>query len=289
MTELPSMPLFVDAFDSDTGHLSLEEDGAYNRLLRLCWKTADCSVPDDPSWIARKLRLTPVDFERVVVPIIAEFFTRESGRIFQKRQRKEFAYVREKRTRLQEAGQKGGKAKSLKLNETASSDALAMDAKAPTPTPTPTLHLDNQTDSSEVVDSPAALSQAKRAPSKGTRLDPNWALPKPWGDWALAEFPHLTADNVRLLAEDFRDYWHSKSGKDATKVDWQATWRNSVRMKQDRFATRSRAGPVPKSNGLSSIKDRIRKDIENGEGQGGEGDSDRGPVGRLPLLAGPNH
>lgn len=27
----------------------------------------------------------------------------------------------------------------------------------------------------------------------------------------------------------FRDYWISKSGKDATKLDWLATWRNWLR------------------------------------------------------------
>lgn len=132
------MPLFVDAFDSDTGHLSLEEDGAYNRLLRLCWKTADCSVPNDPAWIARKMRLTDEAFARIVGPIINEFFEIEKGRIFQKRQRKEFAFVRDRRARLAEAGKKGGDAKSLKEKDTTTGEAMAKPANPPTPTPTPT-------------------------------------------------------------------------------------------------------------------------------------------------------
>lgn len=34
---------------------------------------------------------------------------------------------------------------------------------------------------------------------------------------------------VRTEAAKFADYWHGKSGKDATKVDWEATWRNWCR------------------------------------------------------------
>ena len=56
----------------------------------------------------------------------------------------------------------------------------------------------------------------------------DWELPKTWGDWALAKYPHWTADIVRSIAAKFRNYWVAKSGKDATKLDWQATWENWV-------------------------------------------------------------
>ncbi len=67
------------------------------------------------------------------------------------------------------------------------------------------------------------------SPSKGTRLPKPWALPKSWGEWALGDSPHWTPDIVRRLAEGFADHWHSKAGKDATKTDWEATWRNWCR------------------------------------------------------------
>lgn len=37
--------------------------------------------------------------------------------------------------------------------------------------------------------------------------------------------------NGRATAElaKFRDFWTAKTGADATKADWQATWRNWVR------------------------------------------------------------
>lgn len=57
----------------------------------------------------------------------------------------------------------------------------------------------------------------------------DWRLPGDCADWALQERPDWTADDVRRSADKFRDYWTAKSGKDATKVDWAATWRNWVR------------------------------------------------------------
>jgi len=38
-----------------------------------------------------------------------------------------------------------------------------------------------------------------------------------------------TEDTVRLEAEKFADHWHAKTGQNATKADWQATWRNWCR------------------------------------------------------------
>lgn len=67
----------------------------------------------------------------------------------------------------------------------------------------------------------------KAAPDTGTRLDKAWVLPKSWGEWALERYPHWTPDQVRSIAESFRDHWSAKpDGRDARKVDWLATWRN---------------------------------------------------------------
>jgi hypothetical protein len=68
------------------------------------------------------------------------------------------------------------------------------------------------------------------APStRGSRLQPDWTLPKAWGDWAMAEYPLWTPEKVRREAAGFRDHWCAKAGKDASKVDWQATWRQWCR------------------------------------------------------------
>lgn len=76
---------------------------------------------------------------------------------------------------------------------------------------------------------PPAPAAAAPATTRGTRLTAAWKLPKAWGDWALDEFAQWSADKVRLEGEKFRDHWVAKTGKDATKTDWLATWRNWCR------------------------------------------------------------
>ncbi len=76
---------------------------------------------------------------------------------------------------------------------------------------------------------PAVPAVLKKTPSKGVRLPADWFLPKAWGEWALAERPDWSAEDVRQCSLRFADFWHAKGGKDAVKLDWLATWRNWVR------------------------------------------------------------
>lgn len=78
---LPYFNLYPSDFEAKTSHLTLEEDGAYNRLLRLCWMTPGCSLPDDDAWIMRRMRVDAETYERVVRVVLDEFFTRENGRV----------------------------------------------------------------------------------------------------------------------------------------------------------------------------------------------------------------
>jgi uncharacterized protein YdaU (DUF1376 family) len=54
---LPYFPMYPSDFEAKTSHLTLLEDGAYNRLLRLCWMTPGCSIPADEAWIMRRKTL----------------------------------------------------------------------------------------------------------------------------------------------------------------------------------------------------------------------------------------
>lgn len=42
----------------------------------------------------------------------------------------------------------------------------------------------------------------------------------------MEKYPHWTRDTVLAIAGKFRNHWVAKSGKDATKIDWYATWQN---------------------------------------------------------------
>lgn len=64
------------------------------------------------------------------------------------------------------------------------------------------------------------------ASPKGTRIPSDWQLTPELAQWATTERPGFP---VMAEAAKFRDYWTAKTGKDATKTDWDATWRNWVR------------------------------------------------------------
>lgn len=72
-------------------------------------------------------------------------------------------------------------------------------------------------------------SHSEKTAKRPTRLKTDWKLPKPWGQWAMEKFPQLTEDDVRLQAENFRDYWIALPGQRGVKLDWYATWRNWIR------------------------------------------------------------
>ena len=108
---LPYFPLYPADFEAKTSHLALEEDGAYNRLMRLMWLSPGCSLPDDDAWVMRRMRVDEATFNRIVAPIIAEFCKRVGGRIFSPRLREEFEKADETYKRRSEAGKKGGRQK----------------------------------------------------------------------------------------------------------------------------------------------------------------------------------
>lgn len=76
----------------------------------------------------------------------------------------------------------------------------------------------------------AAIGAAE-APTttRGTRLPEEWILPIAWGEWALTEPGGWTVEAITTESLKFHDFWVAKAGKDATKLDWMATWRNWVR------------------------------------------------------------
>lgn len=117
--------------------------------------------------------------------------------------------------------------------EAGTGQGTGAELKTPAATPAP---------SPAATTAPAAEAAAKR----GCRIPAEWLLPKAWGEWALEKHPHWTADTVRAIAKKFHNYWKAKSGKDATKLDWMATWENWC----DSDITQ-RENPPPKSAGAA--------------------------------------
>ena len=80
---------------------------------------------------------------------------------------------------------------------------------------------------SNAIDTEADTDTDKKQNSKrGSRLANDWFLPNEWEYWANKERPDL---NAMQVADQFKDFWCAKPGKDGVKLDWAATWRNWVR------------------------------------------------------------
>ena len=148
---LPYFPMYPTDFEAKTSHLTLEEDGAYNRLLRLCWMTPDCSLPDDDAWILRRMRVDKDTFERVVLVVLNEFFVRSNGRLSNGRLAREFATSNAAHSKRVSAGKKGGDAKALKTLAAAPSNAVAKPCQ---PEPEPEPYIKKDTSVSSVVSLP---------------------------------------------------------------------------------------------------------------------------------------
>lgn len=66
----------------------------------------------------------------------------------------------------------------------------------------------------------------KHGTPRATRLPDGWTPHTDLIAQMRAECPHV---DVEAEHRKFTDYWRAKSGKDATKLDWSATWRNWIR------------------------------------------------------------
>lgn len=78
----------------------------------------------------------------------------------------------------------------------------------------------------DIITPPAAPPKKKKT---GSRLSDEWKPDKTHWDAAIEINPSFTREWFVETAHKFKDYWIAKSGKDATKIDWLATWRNWVR------------------------------------------------------------
>ncbi len=75
--------------------------------------------------------------------------------------------------------------------------------------------------------------------ARATRLPEDWQPSESERAYAIQH-----GVKPELAAEEFRNYWHARSGKDATKLDWSAVFRNRVlALEEDgKFMLRSPVG-----------------------------------------------
>jgi hypothetical protein len=83
----------------------------------------------------------------------------------------------------------------------------------------------------------------KRGATRGTRIPDDFTVTPEMVEWARQRVPQVDG---RLETEKFINHWHSKTGRDATKLDWAATWRNWMLIAAERVP--ARASPSSSKN-----------------------------------------
>lgn len=78
MSDYPPLPLFTDAFISDTAHFSGRETGAYLLLLIAAWRSPDCRLIDDDDKLAGHARLGRPAWLKIK-PVVMSFWSLSDG------------------------------------------------------------------------------------------------------------------------------------------------------------------------------------------------------------------
>lgn len=223
------MPLYIADYLADTVHLTAAEHGAYLLLIMRYWQ--DGGLPTDERLIARYSRLTPDQWGESRDVLAALFddgwkHHRIDGEL----------------ARAEEIVTKRKAAASSRYNKRPASEEHVQSkstyVRVP-PSPSPT-----EADASVAAEVAAAPKDAPASGRKGTRLPADWEPSAKNEQDALELGLPLLAQAIE--ARKFRDYWLGKSGRDATKVDWDATWRLWVtRACEQRGATKPPASIAP--------------------------------------------
>lgn len=90
----------------------------------------------------------------------------------------------------------------------------------------------------EKDNNPPHASRASPPRKRGTRLPDSFGITPALASWARQNTPDV---NARAETERFRDYWRAKAGRDACKLDWDATWRNWMRRAAEQQVPRRRS------------------------------------------------
>lgn len=153
------------------------------------------------------------------------------------------ADIEARRERNRTNGQKGGLAKAKRgakrVGKPATSDSVSENVAEK---------------EEEKHNSTTAYAVVERARKRAHRLPDNWLPDETVIKQMSVEHPHV---DLRAEHAKFVDYWQAKSGSNATKHDWNATWRNWIR----RAAENHTPAPVLRAVG-STVDDKVNGWLE---------------------------
>jgi len=215
---LPYFCYFPKDMGYKTMHLTLDEFGAYNRLLSLCWTTVGCTIPNDITWIARKCLCRSEKDITVIQTILDEFFIIKKGRYYNKRLMEEYDKSNAKHKARVDAGKRGGHAKSMKSNNKIASKAIAKTK------PSSSNHNHNHNHNHNQI---ININFIPKDLNKNTKT------------YKLIE-KHMTTDELELQLEKFIAYHSDKQTKSTDfNRQWRAWLQNNVQWKIEKIGAKT--------------------------------------------------
>ena len=202
----------IGDFIKDTSFLTNEEIGIY---LKLIWLYYDSEKPLPNNLFELGMKTGTRDNQEVLEGLLGMFFVLDEQNKCWHHTRcdKEIEHYKQQLTTASKAGKASALKRAMNKNPTSVEQALNERSTEVQPT-------NNQ--QPLTINHKPLVEKSQR----GSRLANNWVLPNEWEYWANKQRPDL---NAMQVADQFKDFWCAKPGKDGVKLDWAATWRNWVR------------------------------------------------------------
>lgn len=231
MNKLPAFQFYPSDWRSDNGVQSLSyfERGVWFEILCLMHESEQRGklllngkpMPDDA--LARLLGLDKQILTKTLTTLLDYgVASRDTDGTLINRRMIRDEILRQIRT---EAGKKGGNPNLVNQNSTKTKNEVNQNS-------TPS----SSSSSSSKKEKPNGFSK------KAERIPKDFTVSQDVLGWSKVKTPDV---NISREFEKFQNYWQAKSGKDAVKLDWDATLRNWLLSAQERIDT---AKPKPESS-----------------------------------------
>lgn len=227
------MPLHIENYLADTGHLTAAEHGAYMLLIMSYWREG--GLPADERLIQRMSRLSKDEWAESRDIIAALFQEGWKHKRIDEELTKADEIIEKRRSAAL-----GRHAKSKAGAHAEQVQSKCTDTGVPPRT-------DNQ--------EPNGSSTNPR----GARLAPDWSLPVEWREWAVNA--GLPPERCDLEASKMQN-WSINAGAKGAKKDWFRAWQNWVREAVDKLPNQ-RGSPPAKASNTSALANAASRLVQN--------------------------
>lgn len=241
----------IGDFDKATRHLTRIERSVYRDMLDLYYETEQ-PLTLDINALCRKIIARSNEELTAVEQVLNEFFTKTERGWYQFRCEHEIEEYRNTKTQKSEAGKASAEARRLKkqqiINGTQTGTkqnltaveqplkSVATEIQQPcNGKPTNQEPITNNQEPLQSIgensiftqpNEPVPAVSKKPKVDRGTRLPDDWEPSEKDLEWIKTNKPSMPAQQVADQTLAFKNYWTSKTGKDATKLDWSKTYQN---------------------------------------------------------------